>query len=314
MVRVIKLENIIKKAKNIHGDKYKYKELIKLENGRWAIKYICSSCDDNIIQEVRNHIQRKCGCPTCYKKSVIDLDMIKTKGYEIYGNKYIYLECLKDGKNVNVKFKCLICNHINTQRYNNHLKVNGSECIKCVRKNTGIKNRMGLNYFIKKCKKIHGDFLYDYSYINKHKFKTVKDEINIFCNKCENFFQQKMDIHLKGCGCSRCNSSFGENNIRLYLQNNNIKFEEQHKFKNQKKYIGNCEYDFYIPSKNLIIEYHGRQHFYYNEFFHNDFFDFLDLVNRDFEKMKFCKENNINFIEIHYNQNIDEILEEYFGK
>ena len=93
----------------------------------------------------------------------------------------------------------------------------------------------------------------------------------------------------------------------------NIKFYSQYKFDNQKEVIGEKRFDFYIPNKKLIIEYHGRQHFQFNDFYHNNIFDFLDQVKRDYDKQKFCKDNKINFIEIHYNHKIIDKLNHIFN-
>ena len=123
-----------------------------------------------------------------------------------------------------------------------------------------------------------------------------------------------MSKHISGTGCPICKFSKGEKIILNFLINNKIKFIIQHKFNNQKNILGEKRFDFYIPNKNLIIEYHGRQHFQYNDFYHRDIFDFLDQVKRDFDKKKFCKDNNINFIEIHYNHKIINKLNNIFNQ
>lgn len=66
--------------------------------------------------------------------------------------------------------------------------------------------------------------------------------------------------------CPICSESKGEKAIRTYLENNNIKFIQEHRFNNC-KYKNLLPFDFYILSKNLCIEFDGRQYFEENDFF-----------------------------------------------
>ena len=110
------------------------------------------------------------------------------------------------------------------------------------------------------------------------------------------------------CGCPQCNSSKGEKRIARYLNENNMYYEEQYKFKDCKFY--KClPFDFYIPSLNIIIEYDGKQHYEIVEWF-GGLDGFIDTKIRDTIKNIYCKENNIKLIRIAYwdFDNIEEIL------
>ncbi len=135
---------------------------------------------------------------------------------------------------------------------------------------------------------------------NKNKHQNYKYKM---CIECKLFI-----VSRKPFLCSRCNpnakQSKGELQIQKLLQENNIQFIKQYKFKNQSKEIIKCRYDFFIPSLNTIIEFNGIQHYKFSQFFHKTNYNYLKYWYRDILKKEFCLENNINFIEIKYNENI----------
>lgn len=92
------------------------------------------------------------------------------------------------------------------------------------------------------------------------------------------------------------------------------------KFVYQKRFDDCCDkrvlpFDFYIPSTNTCIEYQGRQHYMPVKVF-GDEKDFELRKKHDEIKKKYCKDNNINFLEIPYTEfkNIGKILENSLEK
>ena len=57
--------------------------------------------------------------------------------------------------------------------------------------------------------------------------------------------------------------------------------------------------DFYIPSKNCIIEYNGRQHYIPIEYFGGEI-AFEEQKNRDLILEKYCNKNSIKLLIIKY--------------
>ena len=102
------------------------------------------------------------------------------------------------------------------------------------------------------------------------------------------------------CGCLK---SKGEFVIKQILQNNNIYFEEQVKFKDcifpDSGYP--AIFDFYV-NKSYIIEYDGEQHFYYKSNPHtwNNKENYQKVKLHDNIKNEWCKKNNITLIRIPY--------------
>ncbi|MDM0587711.1 hypothetical protein QTH25_13120 [Clostridium perfringens] len=118
----------------------------------------------------------------------------------------------------------------------------------------------------------------------------------------------------KNKSCPVCKESKGEKAIREYLEKNNIIFKQEYKFEDCRyKYV--LPFDFYISSKNLCIEFDGRQHFESNDFFGGEK-SFKDTKIRDKIKNNYCKDNNIKLIRIPYWEldSIEKILDKEFKR
>ena len=115
---------------------------------------------------------------------------------------------------------------------------------------------------------------------------------------------------MRGANCPKCNSSRGETKIDKYLKDNNIKYESQKKF-DECKYKNKIPFDFYLPDYNLCIEFDGVQHFEPVNKFGGE--EALKInKEKDSIKNKFCKDNNIDLLRIHYTEinNITNIIKE----
>lgn len=75
--------------------------------------------------------------------------------------------------------------------------------------------------FIKDAEKIHGD-KYNYDEIE---YKGNKIKVRIWCNKCEEYFEQKPNDHLSGCGCPYCHRITNKNFIKKATKIHNNKYE-----------------------------------------------------------------------------------------
>ncbi len=64
--------------------------------------------------------------------------------------------------------------------------------------------------------------------------------------------------------------------------------------------------DIYCPKYNLAIEFHGRQHFVYNNHFYNSYSDFEAAQERDNRKVELCKQQGITLVVFRYNDSLTE--------
>lgn len=147
--------------------------------------------------------------------------------------------------------------------------------------------------WLNECLSIHGS-TYDYSLVS---FRKQSDKVDILCSK-HGLFNQEARSHKRGSGCPKCKQSKGESSIVRFLELNCIFFEEQKTFKDCVS-IKRLSYDFYIPSKNLLIEFQGKQHYQPIKRFGG-----VDKLHKqqihDNIKRKYAKSNGYRLLEIPY--------------
>jgi|TARA_A100001201_G_scaffold16464_2_gene19496 hypothetical protein len=64
--------------------------------------------------------------------------------------------------------------------------------------------------------------------------------------------------------------------------------------------------DFYINTLKLAVEVHGQQHYKFNSLFHTSAQDFANQRKKDRRKQEWCEYNNITYLELPYNESIEE--------
>ena len=64
--------------------------------------------------------------------------------------------------------------------------------------------------------------------------------------------------------------------------------------------------DFFIPVIKVGIEVHGKQHYEFTPFFHKNMADYILAMNRDDDKIDWCKLNNIRLTVLKYSDSDDE--------
>jgi hypothetical protein len=141
----------------------------------------------------------------------------------------------------------------------------------------------------------HGN-LYDYSLVE---YKKGKIPVKIICIK-HGVFEQKPVDHLSGRGCPSCHKSKGELFIEGILKDSKQLFKSEYLIKGQRKkqYF---RFDFIVPLLGIIIEYHGKQHFFpYDRF--GGLSSFMGIKQRDEYKKQWAVEHGYKFLEYNYKQ------------
>ena len=289
-------EIFIEKSKSRHGDKYDYSKVPNTFDTRDKVSIICNFCKNEFECSAYYHYQKySYSCPEC-KRSNKFTETI-SEFIKIHNNKYSYPQSYKYFKNMKSlipiecpehgEFKQLVHNH-----------KQGKGCFKCIDKSKD------LQYFLEKSEIIHSDY-YNYSKVN---FKNMRSKVSIICPE-HGEFKQNPSNHIQGKGCFRCNQSHGERIITNLLISNNVEYISEKKFENLVSDSDvNLRFDFYIPSKNIVIEYDGIQHFKENSFFGGKK-SFEILKKHDNLKNEYCEKNNIRLIRIPYYLTIQEITE-----
>jgi hypothetical protein len=73
--------------------------------------------------------------------------------------------------------------------------------------------------------------------------------------------------------------------------------------------------DFYLPLIKFCIEVHGEQHYKFVAHYHSNQLGFMKHKKRDREKVEWCYKNDIKYIELPFNETVDQweqrITDEY---
>ena len=143
-------------------------------------------------------------------------------------------------------------------------------------------------------------------YVVLGEYINATTKIEFLHKECGKTFLTTSGKFLFGAGCPYCISSKGEKQIRFILDNLNISYQEQYKFKDCKN-INYLPFDFalFIEGKLIfVLEYMGKQHytpFGFGEKDNNKVIEsFESMKERDKIKEDYCKNNNIPLYQFHY--------------
>lgn len=285
-------EEIIRKSKLIHGDKFDYSLVADLRR-RDKMKIICPTHGE-FIQEIGNHLSGR-GCRLCdydirrkNKKDILN-DFNK-----IHNFKYKYI--IDNYKN-NKDFIQVICPTHGEFRQQAISHLRGFGCPEC-----GGSRKLTIDEFIDRSRKLHSNF---YNY-DKSDYINTETPIVITC-PIHGDFKLTPHSHLKGSRCPLCSMSIGAKKVYKFLIDNNIEFNMEFIFPDC-KHIRALEFDFYLPKYNICIEFDGRQHYEPVSYFGGEDAHKITKI-RDQVKNDYCLSKNIKLIRISYTDiNINKIL------
>lgn len=201
-VNMYNQETAINKVKEVHGETYGYDKMI-FTKARNKIIVTCKIHGDFEIN-FSSHVSTKRGCKKCgyiitSKNRAYTLETIKEKFKEIHNDFYDYSKiteykttedsatiiCPKHGE-----FEQLLKNHIV-----------GRGCYYCGREKVEFTKKHTPEQAMQRCIDAHGD-LYNYPNFN---YTGENIPIEIECKK-HGIFKQKIRIHSRGGGCTKCSN------------------------------------------------------------------------------------------------------------
>lgn len=304
--REVATKTFIEKAQKIHNGYYSYKKSIYLSNR----EYVTITCPihGDFSQIAQSHLIG-CGCAKCANEGRrMSADKFIERANSVHKNKYTYERC----NFITVAHKVTVtCPQHGDFLQNAAAHLRGQGCPICSRINYALSKRTDINEMIESFRKVHGD-TYDYSLINDSSYVNYKTPLPIIC-KQHGIFYQKPINHIKGYGCHQCKCSLGEKKIKELLDKSDIEYIQQYKIlindlfcKNKKMFV-----DFYIQSKNTIIEFNGAQHYTSVDYFGGQKIYEKQILRDEYLK-SYCKEHKIKLIEIPYSKygEIEEILKQ----
>lgn len=203
MARKMTTELFIKRAVEVHGDKYTYSETV-CNNGFDKVTITCPK-HGHFTLVAREHVYKKRGCSLCEGKKICDINFFIERARIKHNNKYTYENSVYTSTNVPVTITCPKHGDF-TQKPKIHLS--GAGCPECgisaKRQPRTItpKEVTDVASFIAKANKIHSNV---YSY--EHSVYTrSKSKITITCN-LHGDFRIPAYRHLLGQGCTICAQS-----------------------------------------------------------------------------------------------------------
>ena len=274
-------EEIIEQFKAVHGDKYDY-SLVVFKTVSDKVDIICPK--HGVFQMTPTAHRLGQNCPKCTGRYRTTESLI-SEFREVHGDKYDYSKVEFTKMNEKV---CIICSEHGEfwQTPSKHL-ISGHGCPKCGKRSMANKQKLTLEEWIERAKKVHKD-KYDYS---KVKFDTLHDKVTIICPKHGEFEQFAYD-HLNGHGCNKCGSlrtgilSKGESEVASVAEKT---VGADNVIRNDRSLLGGKELDVYIPSLKIGIEYNGLM--FHSEKYGKDRWYHLN-------KTEGCNRKNVKLLQI----------------
>lgn len=271
------------------GNEYEFLEEYKNYQYKLKVKHL--NCGNIYLVSPANFI-RGYRCPYCSKRPI--------KNKENF-NKFLKdnkrtIELIGDYKTIHEKteFKCLKCNHIFLATPNNVR--NGTNCPNCVKN-----KKLNLDIIKERVKNLDSNYeIIDKNYING------KTKLNFFHKICGESFLMSWTNFNQGYRCPHCSSIYNSKGVKIiknFLNNHNIKFIQEFKIDGliNPDTNNSLRFDFYLPEKNIYIEYDGEQHFKpTGNFFNEEKFKKIQYL--DSIKNNYCKENNLTLIRYNFKQ------------
>ena len=204
MAKKVTTEDFIKRAHEVHGDKYDYSKTVYVA----AIKDVTIICPTHgeFQQRPANHLTGR-GCHECGGNKPLTLTKFIERANAKHGHRYDYSHV--NFKSVEDK-AVIICPEHGPfeQRVMTHLK--GFNCPKCGRESVAGKLGHTLERFLQDAKKAHGD-KYDYSEVN---YKNALAKVKVICPE-HGVFHQTPSSHVRGVACSKCSDLIAADKRRL---------------------------------------------------------------------------------------------------
>ncbi len=231
-----------------------------------------------------------CGCKTeFYKRIQSNNSRVDLTGRR-FGSLVVTEMIYKDNEPTFVKCVC-DCGNVITKRAT-YITCGDTTSCGCVQKQrageanqkdfTGVKSDYGIEFL---CKDRMN---------NKHQWLW---KCKCPCGKTFTALPAKiLNGHITSCGCQK--QSGRERLIDKILKDNNVAYVREYIFPDCKDKCP-LRFDFFLKDHNIVIEYQGEQHYRAVSMFGGD--SGLELRKRHDEmKREYCKQHNINLVELPY--------------
>ena len=220
----ITYEYFIKKAQEVHGDKYDY-SLISDLTGVSHVEIICP-IHGKFKQKKYSHLHgfecNKCGNDKIANKKNTTFNEFVKKSRLIHGEKYFYSESGYKNAKSNVNITCSIHGDF-SQQGSSHLAGRGCPTCANMARWESREDRQTTDGIINIFREIHGNY-FDYSKVEYTKY----DSLLIISCPIHGEFQQSPNNHRAGKGCPNCKNIMIGNALRKNLDEVISDFQIKH--------------------------------------------------------------------------------------
>lgn len=143
-------------------------------------------------------------------------------------------------------------------------------------------------------------YVASFGFKDQYEFHNFLEEkkIDFIPKRPDYVYREYWKGYLDFLGCSGNKESIGERLIKTFLEENNVKFQKEKKFKTCRN-IKELPFDFYLPEYNMCIEYDGELH--YKSVSHlGGENQYIRQQKHDRIKNEWCEKNNIRLLRIPY--------------
>lgn len=226
-------------------------------------------------------------CHNCSPSKKLTKEKLQSDIDKLFPNKF---KILSEYKNSHTKIRVLNCHCGHEYEIKQQDLKQGKDCFKCHGSKKYSQKEFELLFNDKKLKGYSLVGIYDG--INKN--VEIKHDV---CGKVFNIVPSRYFRQFKKC--PKCfTKSKGEDLIASFLDKLNISYEREYKFKDCKN-KRELPFDFYLPDKNVCIEYQGIQHYKSVDIFGGNY-NFEYTQHNDKIKKEYCENNNIELLEVPY--------------
>lgn len=291
-------DDFLNKLKAFHPNTELISEYVRSSDD---MTFRCKNCGYEWTTNGYSMIHAKNDCPKCsnYKKKTPEefKELVEKMGKVYVVGEY---KTVKE----NVLVRCKYCGY---EYYGNpSVLLSGGGCRKCSDIRNGENLKLTTEEFLFRNRNSLNE-----NVILLSEYNGVFSPIKCQCNICNNIWLTTPSSLKQGSGCPECAMSHGEIEISKYLKEHSIPFEMQKKFADLLGvYNSNLAFDFYVESKNLLIEYQGEQHYKSVDHF-GGIRKFKIQQEHDLRKREYAKEHNILLLEIRFDEDIKKKLSNY---
>lgn len=278
-------------------------------NSNSKLTLICPNCNERFQKSYASIFRNDNPyCEKCtrkkngIKKSKRNYKKIESKIKKL-GGKLIRFE---NGLGVlKIYIECPKCKEVFSTTGTGVLQRKTMYCFNCSRVEIISQRRFSIDYVREYIESLGGKLISE-QYCNNSSY------LKISCDKCGEVFERTFDVinQYESVTCSNCKNDIpkGEEKIRDFLIGINENFIMQKMF-DDCRITHKLKFDFYLPERNICIEFNGEQHYKPIDYYGGQE-KFKKQKKIDSMKREYCKKNNIKLIEIPYwkMKRIEEII------